>query len=276
MFDQPITFTCNICGTISTVPSVKKHRELLQCNECGSTPRYRGIFQAIQKYVLGSTEQPVRLTEPRLDKMGIGMSDWEPLVPDLQRVVSYRNTFYHQEPRLDITNAKSCKSYKNLDFIICSEVLEHVLPPVSQCLINIKGMLKTDGILILSVPYLEGYETIEHFPHIDRFEITPVGDRHSLVNIAPDGTIEHFDNIIFHGGPGSVLEMRIFGEGDILAMLSYSGFTDVTIMEPTLPEIGYIWDYRTEHPLWRGRLGKSCILICRQQSRLAIEDTTVV
>lgn len=264
MSDQTtISFTCNICGTTSEVPALRKHRELLNCNGCGSTPRYRGIFRALQEQLLGTTVVPVRQAEPRLEKVGIGMSDWDPLIPDLTSVVSYTNTFYHQEPRLDVTSVESCAQYCDLDFVICSDVLEHVLPPVSQCLLNIRGMLKPDGVLILTVPYLEGYESIEHFPHIDRFEIVAVEDRYSLTNIAPDGSIEHFDSLVFHGGAGATLEMRIFGEGDLLSMLAYAGFSNVSIMEPNLPEIGYVWDYHSEHPFWRGRRGKSCILVCR-------------
>lgn len=263
MAQNAIAFTCNICGTLSADPSAVKHRELLLCVECGSSARYRGIARAFQDNVLGDNELPLRTANSRKQKNGIGMSDWPYFVSNLQRLTNHIDTYYHQQPLLDVTNSDSCSNYSNLDYVICSEVLEHVISPVSSCLINIHSMLKPDGVLILTVPYLEGYESIEHFPHLQDFEIVNVSGKYTLVNLAPDGSFQHFDRLSFHGGPGSVLEMRVFGEGDILAMLSYAGFSHIDILEPNIPEIGYVWDFVSENPLWRGRRGKSCILVCR-------------
>lgn len=259
-----IHFTCNICNSSNEVPEHRKHRELLECATCGSTPRYRGIFYALQKFVLGSTDLHARAAAPSLDKVGIGMSDSESFAPDLARLTNYRNTYFHQQPKLDVTNADSCSNYGNLDFVICSEILEHIISPVSQAMLNIKGMLRPSGCLILSVPYLEGYETIEHYPHIHNFAISETSGHFTLTNISLDGHIQHFDNLVFHGGPGSTLEMRVFGEGDLLSMLSYVGFKSVEILEPIIPDIGYVWDYHCEHVLWKGRRGKHCILVCNQ------------
>jgi SAM-dependent methyltransferase len=191
---------------------------------------------------------------------GIGMSDWDVYAQEFSRIFKYTNTFFHSDPFLDITSNDSAAMYSDLDFVICSEVLEHVLPPVSAALQNIFGMLKPGGTLILSVPSLEGYETIEHYPHISEFSIINEGNEYVVLNTRPDGHSERHTHPIFHGGPGSVLEFRVFGEGDILSMLRHVGFS-VTRLEFD-ESIGYFWKLLCENALWRGRCQRSHILIC--------------
>jgi len=48
---------------------------------------------------------------------GIGMSDWDGYAEPLAKKLGYTNTFYHKEPRLDIT-AIDPDSERTLDFII--------------------------------------------------------------------------------------------------------------------------------------------------------------
>ncbi len=44
----------------------------------------------------------------------------------------YRKTFYYQEPRLDISDAKLARNLiDSSDFIIFSDVFEHLVPPIS-------------------------------------------------------------------------------------------------------------------------------------------------
>lgn len=263
MTRTPQKFTCNICGVENAEPKSQVHRELLHCEGCGSSARYRGVALAYQKHIVGNVDIPLRLLKERIPKSGIGMSDWPDFVRDLQSITAHTDTFYHQEPRLDLTDSASCNNYSDLDYVICSEVLEHVRSPVSACLQNIRRMLKDEGVLILTVPYLEGYESIEHFPHLENFKIVELSGKYILINVGPDGSTQSFENLSFHGGPGAVLEMRVFGEGDILSMLAFAGFSNVEVMEPNLTSIGYVWDYLTESPLWRGRKGKSCVMVCR-------------
>jgi hypothetical protein len=261
-FSNTITFLCNICGSSESLPHEKLHRELLHCTACGSSPRFRGVVRAFQQCVLGDVVTPLVKALPRQDLVGLGMSDWEGYGRELGRICQYTNTFYHDKPFLDIASRASSEKYTNLDFVICSEVLEHVVPPVSTALENIWGMLKPGGYLILSVPSLEGYETIEHYPHIHEFSIDAEDGASIVLNKRPDGLVERIPGPIFHGGPGSVLEMRVFGEACLSAMLRYVGF-HATRLEFVKP-IGYFWEYHCENPLWRGRTQRSHILYCRK------------
>jgi SAM-dependent methyltransferase len=170
---------------------------------------------------------------------------------------------------LDIKNTEDARQFGKLDFIISSDVLEHVEAPVTTALQNLRAMLKPGGILILSVPYLEGYETIEHYPHLYDYSIAQVGEKYLVLNMRRDGMLEVFENPVFHGGPGSVLELRIFGEGDLSAMLRYAGFGTIEMAYPDLIDAGYVWDAVSESQLWRGRLAKSYVWICRND----VEDS---
>lgn len=194
------------------------------------------------------------------------MSDWDGYARILSELLDYTNTYYHQEPLLDVTNSEHSSRYNGLDFVISTDVLEHIDAPVTKALSNIRSMLKTGGILILSVPYLEGYETIEHFPHLHQYKICDVNGKYVLVNVRADGRIETFENLSFHGGPGSILERRVFGEGDLISMLHYAGFGSIEIIEPNIERIGYVWDMTVENPLHKGRRGKSYVMICRNES----------
>ncbi len=192
------------------------------------------------------------------------MSDWPGYADEFARIFDFQNTYYHMEPFLDVTDATSAARYRDLDFVISSEVLEHVKAPVTKSLQNIFDMLKPGGVLVLTVPYLEGYEPIEHYPHLHEFEIVKTGTSYSVVNKRPDEAIEHLVNPRFHGGPGAVLEMRVFGEGDLFSMLRYVGFSEIHDLPPTDAEIGYFWEGGVESLLWRGRRTKSHVLVCRK------------
>lgn len=256
-------FTCNICGCENNDPSVVVHRELLHCHHCGSTPRFRGLIHAFQSHVCGETDVPLDRMSPRHELSGIGMSDWNRYAVQLERITAYRNTFYHQDPFLDVTDSASAGQYRDLDFVISSDVIEHVHRPVINSFRNIKAMLKPGGCLILSVPYLEGYDTLEHYPHLNDYRIVEVAGTWVVVNKRVDGQVEMHERPIFHGGDGSVLELRVFGEGDLFAMLQHAGFNEIIDLEPTIEAIGYIWPHQVEMEIWQGRRSKSHILVCR-------------
>jgi SAM-dependent methyltransferase len=259
-----VAFRCNVCGAGNELPVGQVHREMLCCAGCRANARFRGIVRAVQEVLLEDTETALRAARPRREVRGVGMSDSGIYAGELARLFDYRNTFYHMAPLLDVTDAASTRQYRELDFVVSSDVLEHVRAPVSEALENIRGMLKPGGVLILSVPYLRGYMTIEHYPHLMEYEIVAVGGKYAVVNVRADGLVEQFPAPVFHGGPGSVLEMRVFGEGDLMATLAYAGF-EVRVLEASLPEIGYVWRLQAESALWRGRESKSFVMVCRNR-----------
>jgi SAM-dependent methyltransferase len=267
-----LEFTCNICGATNRgFDRLVIHRELLPCANCGSCPRFRGIVHAVQQAFLG-TNTILRQADTNKRVTGLGFSDSNVYATEFSRIFSYTNTFFHQEPILDITNTASVARYQPVDFVICSDVLEHVPPPAITAFENLRRLVKQGGTLFFSVPYLEGYETIEHYPHLYQWRVVKKLDGRFIVENLRRGDpnrpgrepfVETFERPEFHGGPGEVLEMRIYGEGDLLARLDYAGFHSVTPLEPVIEAIGYVWESGSERPEWHGRKGKGWILVCR-------------
>ena len=269
-----VEFRCNLCGAYNSLSDpLKKHRELLNCVGCGSSARFRGVVHAIQRELLGDQLGVVfRSAIERRKVTGIGFSDSDIYAGELARIFSYTNTFYHMDPVLDIMSTESVAKYQAVDFVVCSDVLEHVPPPAITAFQNLRKLVRTGGVLILTVPYLEGYETIEHYPHLYKWKTVKLDDGYHVVlnlrrgdlgrpNRAP--YVECFTRPEFHGGPGEVLEMRLYGEGDLRARLAYAGFSSVEAIEANLPDIGYVWNYTAERPEFHGRGGKSCVMVCR-------------
>jgi hypothetical protein len=63
-----------------------------------------------------------------------------------------------------------------------------------------------------------------------------------LVNRTKSGIVQTFDNLTFHGGPGQVLEMRLFSRNDLLQSFKHAGFEEVEISVPEpSPEFGICW-----------------------------------
>jgi len=179
---------------------------------------------------------------------GIGMSDFEPYARILSKKLNYTNTYYHQEPRFDVTKISS-ELFNSLDFIISSEVFEHIAPPVSDAFDNVYKVLKKNGSFFFTVPFTLEDETIELFPDLHNYHI--YNDQHGckMVNEKSNGEKETFDNLIFHGGPGATLEIRIFSRNGVVQELNKAGFTNIHIMEENCLEYGIYWQQKWSLPL---------------------------
>jgi SAM-dependent methyltransferase len=72
----------------------------------------------------------------------------------------------------------------NLDFIISSDVFEHInpLPSIQIAFNNLYKMLKNGGTLIFSVPYNHG-EHREHYPNLYNYKIEQVNNEYLLIPI---------------------------------------------------------------------------------------------
>jgi SAM-dependent methyltransferase len=209
------------------MPAAAPGRETPGCEKCGSSVRLRSLVSAITSELCG---QSVPLPDlPRLKSLrALGMSDPPALAEPLAAAFNYTNTFYHQEPRFDVV-AMDDRHLGQFDFIVTSEVLEHVPPPIEQAFTTIYRMLKPNGVLIMTVPYTLEAATEEHFPALGEFAIAALRGETVLVNRARDGRLEVFENLVFHGGGGSTLEMRRFSEGSLRETLKGAGFCDVQI-----------------------------------------------
>ena len=167
----------------------------------------------------------------------LGMSDVPGMAEPLAAKFSYTNTFYHQPPVFDVM-VRDPSLDGRFDFIVSSEVLEHVPHPVGSAFDTLFHMLKPNGVLFLTVPYTIDEDAAEHFPNMHDFAVVALKERWVLVNRTADGRIETFDDLVFHGGPGSTLEMRVFDEDALRGLLYGAGFKSLRIAGESYPEFG--------------------------------------
>ena len=100
-------------------------------------------------------------------------------------------------------------------------------------------LLKPRGFLILTVPYTSLDDaTKEHFPNLSAYRIIQLEDQFVMVNRRPDGVVETFTDLTFHGGPGSTLEMRLFAGKELVEKLLAAGFREVFVMRESYSEFG--------------------------------------
>lgn len=230
-----MNFTCNVCGAACVRPA-EMGRETPSCAQCGSTVRLRGMVALLSQELFGTQ---LALTDfPDLKGLrGFGMSDPPNFAAQIQKTFNYTNTFYHQPPTIDITHPDP-DELGRYDFIISSEVLEHVPPPAEASFANVHRLLKPNGIFLLTVPYGINMQHKEHFPELHEYALATPGGKTVLVNRRRDGSMEVFENLCFHGGDGSTLEMRVFTEDTLKETLRTAGFGDVHIGTENVPEFG--------------------------------------
>lgn len=234
-----LSFVCNICDGACRSPRELLTRETPTCPRCGSSVRTRAIVHLLS---LGLFGRSLALRDFPHDKAirGIGLSDWAGYALPLAERLEYQNTFFHEEPRLDVTAIPEGMRGQ-FDFLISTEVFEHVLSPVQLAFDGARSLLKPGGVLVLTVPFHHLEPTREHFPPLGDFRIVEEDGRRRLYNTGPEGEVEVFDDLVFHGGPGSTLEMRWFGLVDLLENLRLAGFSEAGVVCDDVPERGIAW-----------------------------------
>ena len=222
-------FRCNICGADCETLVDQLERETRSCASCDSTPRYRAVIRAL---TLALFRKPIALPdmERHQEITGLGLTDWDNYAAKLAEKFAYHNTFYHKEPKLDIMDPViSPDLVDSQDFIISSDVFEHVRPPVDLAFENVWRILRPGGVLVLTVPYGLQPETTEHFPELHDFRLIKREGSHVIKNITKTGEVQEFANLVMHGGPGATVEMRIFAERDLVARLRKANFNPITV-----------------------------------------------
>jgi SAM-dependent methyltransferase len=229
-----LRYRCNICGQGNEVPQAEFHREKPSCSKCGSSVRLRALALLIAEELAGA---PLALPDlPTLRGLeGIGMSDPDPLAEALEPRFRYSNTFYHKAPLFDVLHPEPGRTY---DFIISSEVLEHVPAPVDRAFRNLAASLNDDGVLLLTTPYSLADQSTEHFGNLRDFAVVELAGGWVLVNRREDGSVETFTDLVFHGGEGATLEMRVFTEAALRSLLQDAGFTHIRIAGGNHPQFG--------------------------------------
>jgi hypothetical protein len=235
------------------VPYERMEREGPSCDGCGSSVRMRSVvFQLIRRFYAEPAPLPDLVA--RKEIVGFGLSDWEGYSQQLERLFTYTNTFYHAEPRIDIMQVPD--AYLNrADFLISSDVFEHCPPPVGIAFHGARHIRKPGGWLVMTVPHRAEGDGHENFPDLLHYQLVELGGEWVLVNRAADGSVSVREGLVFHGGPGAVLEMRIFARHEVERYLAESGFADVTVHEEEVPEWGILLHHREGVTITARRVG---------------------
>lgn len=235
-----LSFTCNVCGTSNSLLASSIQRETGACGRCGANLRFRSVAAVLTQRLFGNTAVLAKLV-PNRQITGVGMSDAGCYASLLQAKFNYTNTFYHCAPRLDISQPDVGRMGRN-DFVISSDVFEHVGPPLQQAFDNLYGLLKPGGAAVFSVPFSLEEETREHYPNLHKFSVSQDPDGGWVLNNeTATGELEQFRNLVFHGGPGSTLEMREFSLPALKRHFDAAGFVDFRVHRESVFEYGIFW-----------------------------------
>lgn len=230
-----LRFFCNACLAVRQTIITKDLREGLICPICGLNSRQRAILFAVQKI---TRKRFIR----RKNLSIVGVSDGAPIESAFRdRFGSiYKNFEYHAEPFLDITKVdEDLKS--TADVVTCSEVLEHVQPPINLAFEGLFKLLKPGGWLILSVPHRNAdFPHEEHFPIMSNVQLI-FKPNQVLKRIDLEGNEREFLELVFHGGAGATLEYRVFSEVSLLNYLLESGFKNIQTRTNNRL-IGCVWE----------------------------------
>jgi SAM-dependent methyltransferase len=240
-----ITFTCNLCGSSNTVEAIPW--ETPTCSSCGSNVRMRAIIYMLALELFG--EERLLPDFPQCAGVkGFGMSDAQCYSTLLAEKTNYTNTFYDREPYLDITESHS-DQHGTYDFILSSDVFEHVAPPIDRAFEEAFRLLKPYGVLCITVPSVIADQTDEHYPDLHQYSVIELAGEHVLINRKKDRTLEIHGNLVFHGGIGATLEMRLFAQADLVRKLRGAGFSDVVLQMEPVERFGIVFDGPWSRPL---------------------------
>jgi len=235
-----LAFTCNLCGRAGALDLGRLQREERTCLGCGSTLRQRALLAALSRKLFHGRVLPVAEWRGVEHTNVIGISDGELMAEVLAGKLSYRNTFLHRPPVLDLCAPAECYN-EACDVAICSDVLEHVRPPVEDALAGLRRIVRPGGFALITVPCLAARSSVEHFPDLHDYRIVEHDGVRTLVNRTPDGRVQEFRDLVFHGGPGETLEMRQFGLADLERRLRNAGFDRVEIHAQPAFNHGVYW-----------------------------------
>lgn len=233
-------YLCNLCGKKNQFSGEPLERETPGCKRCGSSLRTRSLMYTFSIELFGT---PLALPDfPKLKGLrGIGTSDSPQYSGHLAATFDYRNTFFDREPFLDLAHVPE-NEFGRYDFLISSEVFEHVPPPASRAFRNAAQMLKPEGLLVMTVPYeVEERDAREHYPDLFEYGFAGIGDRKVLVNRTRGGDYQVFEDPVFHRSDrGDSLEMRMFSEQTLRNFLNEAGFTNLKIHGENYPPFGIV------------------------------------
>jgi hypothetical protein len=106
----------------------------------------------------------------------------------------------------------------------------------------VRALRKPGGVLVFTVPFSLDADTVEHFPELHDWRLEQLDEgRWRLHNVTADGRAQSFDDLVFHGGPGSTLEMRLFSRAALERAFAAAGFARMRIAAEPCPRFGIEW-----------------------------------
>jgi SAM-dependent methyltransferase len=204
--EKPVSgtaFQCNLCGTQNILEPAHLHDpELASCSRCGSNVRIRWLAHRLSRELFGRSLPLCEFPRER-SFTGLGLTDPEIVAERLAECFTYRNTYFHREPRFDIRSHDS--PLGALDFLIASEVFEHIEPPVAPAFRNAFRLLKPSGVFLLTVPWVWDGDGGQEMPELHDWKLVREAGGWAIVNRNPTGAVERFADPVFDGGPGPCL-----------------------------------------------------------------------
>lgn len=229
-----LIWKCNLCDSKNDSVWELLVREGPSCQKCGSSVRQRHLL-----FVLGRNLSLLSRLRLKKDSV-IGLSD-APSIESLltkDRRFTYTNTFFDEDPRLDVANVSTLWTDK-ASILISSDVLEHVFFPISKSIMGHLQILKPGGLLILTIPYSESMPNQEHYPWMTAYTaFKQENGVWGVRGITAQGEERIVPNPVFHGGPGNTLEMRLMNKNNLRGELLGAGFTDVVFHEEDIRKHG--------------------------------------
>ncbi|MCD9033197.1 class I SAM-dependent methyltransferase [Luteimonas sp. Y-2-2-4F] len=235
-----LVFRCNVCGAGQRQRVRDLERERASCDHCGSNVRFRGLMAALSERLFGHVAPIVELPATK-GLHGIGMTDWTGYADVLAHKFSYTNSYLHKAPVLDVL-APDAAHLGRYDFVVSSDVFEHVAAPVQRAFDNVHRMLKPGGAFVFTVPYLASARTVEHFGEMASYRIEETAQGRQLRATHHDGRETVHRDLVFHGGDGQTLEMRVFGLEDLVLHLESAGFRDIRVHDRPCYDYGILHD----------------------------------
>jgi len=217
-------FLCLICKNQNELDFDNLHREIPSCDHCKSTVRLRQLSAALDTVLSKDFAH-----KKNVNVVGLSDHDLVKRFLDSYPKITYTNTFFDEEPNLDI--CRPGKKWKqSADILISSDVLEHVFYPISHALEGSLKVLKPNGVLVLTMPWNEFGASIEHYPWMTAYSVIEEGpDIHKVIGVDQQGLTHIVQEPNFHGGPGNTLEMRLISLHVLLHELSKVGFRDIEV-----------------------------------------------
>jgi len=234
---------CILCSALNSEDK-EYIREASCCISCGSTWRARAVTLATITG-LGYEPKPMSTIKSDWSRVGLGISDDIDVASRLSNKFFYNNTYFDTFPNLDIRNVPDIAKAK-FEFVICSDVLEHIDTDLELAVRGLKDLLNRNGFAVISVPISAEAGHPEFYPELKSFSI-----KDEVVSWVDKNNISHEDfNPEFHGGRGQNLAFRRFSDESIEELIMRNGFLAITKLSfcPSLgvPEIPFPGIYLAE------------------------------